>query len=104
MILFFLFGTADHIDCQYKSPILKCVTRENSTANIIRWQDPNETCGAFQNFNLFYANSKNGPYQLLKTYTDITTVIDTHKGIVGSQELESTIKLFGPTAGVGFRF
>ncbi|MCO4820639.1 MAG: hypothetical protein KC469_01135 [Flavobacteriaceae bacterium] len=27
-----------------------------------------------------------------------------HKGIVGSQELESTIRLFGPTAGVGFRF
>lgn len=27
-----------------------------------------------------------------------------HKGIVGSQELESTIRLFGPTAGIGFRF
>ena len=27
-----------------------------------------------------------------------------HKGIVGGQELESTIRLFGPTAGVGFRF
>ncbi len=27
-----------------------------------------------------------------------------HKGIVGNQELESTIRLFGPTAGIGFRF
>jgi len=27
-----------------------------------------------------------------------------HKGIVDAQELESTIRLFGPTAGVGFRF
>lgn len=27
-----------------------------------------------------------------------------HKGIVGSEELESTIRLFGPTAGIGFRF
>lgn len=27
-----------------------------------------------------------------------------HKGIVGSKELESNIRLFGPTAGLGFRF
>ena len=27
-----------------------------------------------------------------------------HKGIVGGDELESTIRLFGPTAGIGFRF
>ena len=27
-----------------------------------------------------------------------------HKGLVGNDELESTIRLFGPTAGVGFRF
>ena len=27
-----------------------------------------------------------------------------HKGIIGSEILESTIKLFGPTAGIGFRF
>ena len=27
-----------------------------------------------------------------------------HKGKVGSKELESTIRLFGPTAGIGFRF
>jgi hypothetical protein len=27
-----------------------------------------------------------------------------HKGNVGSNELESTIRLFGPTAGIGFRF
>ena len=27
-----------------------------------------------------------------------------HEGIVDNKQLESTIKLFGPTAGVGFRF
>ena len=27
-----------------------------------------------------------------------------HKVNIGNQELESTIRLFGPTAGVGFRF
>lgn len=27
-----------------------------------------------------------------------------HKGFVGSEVLESTIRLFGPTAGIGFRF
>lgn len=27
-----------------------------------------------------------------------------HKGTVGNEQLESTIKLFGPTAGVGFKF
>lgn len=68
---------------QYKAPILTCVTRKTAggASNEIEWKDPNETCGAFQRFEIYSATAKNGPYSLLTTITNIATTSFSHSGI-----------------------
>lgn len=68
---------------QYKAPILTCVTRKitGGASNEITWKDPNETCGAFQDFKIFYSTNQAGPFTLLNAVTNITTTSYSHTGI-----------------------
>lgn len=68
---------------QYKAPVLMCVTRKTAggASNDIEWKDPNETCGAFQNFEIYVSTNKQGPYALLTTITNLTTTTYNHAGI-----------------------
>jgi hypothetical protein len=74
------------IYAQYKAPILTCVTRKTTggASNEITWKDPNETCGAFQDFKIFSATNKSGPYTLLTTITNIATTTYSHAGITST--------------------
>ena len=65
---------------QYKAPILTCVSLKGSS-NEIKWLVPNETCGPFQNFEIFVATNKSGPYTLLTTITNINTTSFIHTSI-----------------------
>lgn len=71
---------------QYKAPILTCVTRKTAggASNELEWKDPNETCGAFQNFEIYHATTKSGPYTLLTTITNLATTTYNHLGINAS--------------------
>lgn len=71
---------------QYKAPILTCVTRKTTggASNEITWKDPNETCGAFQDFKIFSATNKSGPYTQLTTITNIATTFYSHAGITST--------------------
>jgi len=85
IVLFFLIISIQIIHAQtYQAPILACVQR-TSNSNSIVWRVPNETCGAFQKYNIFYATSQAGPYQLLTTITSTTITSYNHTGINLSQ-------------------
>lgn len=80
VVFFLIFNYSAELFSQYKAPILTCVTK-NGSINEIVWKDPNETCGAFQNFEIYSATSKVGPYTLLTTITNIATLNYNHAGI-----------------------
>jgi gliding motility-associated-like protein len=84
--LLFLSCVLSDLICQYKAPILTCITRKTAggASNEIEWKDPNETCGAFQKFEIYSATNKNGPYTLLTTINLITTTTYNHTGINSS--------------------
>lgn len=85
-LIFLILLNASVYFGQYKAPILKCVTRKSAggARNEIEWKDPNETCGAFQNFQIYTATNISGPYSLLTTITDLTTTLYIHSGIAAA--------------------
>ncbi len=46
-------------------PVFQCVVNDT-----LVWQLPNNNCGTFNSYEIFYSNTLNGPYQLLTTITN----------------------------------
>jgi fibronectin type 3 domain-containing protein len=75
--MFFLF--AESKAQNILPPTLTCVINDFVGSNItIEWQNVNNPCGAFVSYNVYAANSVNGPYTLIATITNQaqTTYID----------------------------
>ncbi len=53
------------LSAQILAPEFKCV--KNDT---LKWDLPNNTCGAFQSYRIFVSKNKTGPYSLLQTITN----------------------------------
>lgn len=85
-LLIFNLSLSDGLS-QYKAPILACVNRKTAggASNDITWRIPQETCGAFQAYNIFFATNKSGPYTLLTSIGNSATTTYNHAGITSSQ-------------------
>jgi gliding motility-associated-like protein len=68
---------------QIKAPKLVCV-QKGSTDIEITWLKPNETCGAFVQYEIYFAPTKSGPFTLLTSITNFNTTMYQHVLTSGS--------------------
>ncbi len=76
------FAHSSIVQAQIQAPDLLCIFNDT-----LRWEVPTNTCGPFQNYTIYTATNRNGPYTLLATITNATQR-----------------SFFHENAGVGLRF
>lgn len=62
------------LQAQVQAPDFLCVTNDT-----LRWDVPNNTCGAFQNYTIYASQNQNGPYVILDSVTNVNQTSYYHK-------------------------